>query len=111
MLVVNRFLFRSERRRHRVNPSMAVKVTKMTNPKERDPLWSFKSDGWRTLAMAIQAVRWIAVAAIVAFAPSCRMSSPPASPAPTTADAGAAPKSAASIREGHRGRVSRRAPS
>jgi hypothetical protein len=68
---------------------MAIKATKMSNPKERNPLWSFKSDGWRALAMAIQALRWIAVAAIAAFAPSCRTSIAPTCPTPTAAHADA----------------------
>jgi hypothetical protein len=35
--------------------------------KERDPLWSFKSDAWRALGMAFQALRWIGIAAVMAL--------------------------------------------
>ena len=43
----------------------------MSNRKERNPLWSFKSDGWRTLAMAIQPVCMLIAAAVLAhYAPA-----------------------------------------
>lgn len=42
----------------------------MTNPKERDPLWAFKSDIWRTIAMAIQPVCMLIAAVVLAhYAP------------------------------------------
>ena len=50
---------------------MAVKVIKMTNPKDRDPLWAFKSDIWRTIAMAIRPVCVVLVVyMVVHYAPA-----------------------------------------